>query len=164
LLAFAADSGAFSALGSEDVGVSGVGVAPAQVVLDAAGQRGVVRVVRGAHGEGPQRPELGLDGVCPGGAGRGEAQLDVVAGGPGADLGGLVRREVVQDDVDRGTVGAGGPDRFQGGEGVLAALASSGDAPELVVTEDESSRGSTGCRACACRSRAAASGATRAPR
>ena len=38
LLAFAADSGAFAALRGEDVGVAGVGVAPAQVVLQLAGQ------------------------------------------------------------------------------------------------------------------------------
>jgi hypothetical protein len=44
LLAFAADAGAFAALGREDVGVAGVGVAPGQVVLQAAaGQQRVVR-------------------------------------------------------------------------------------------------------------------------
>ena len=39
LLAFAADAGSFAALGGQDVGVAGVGVAPAQVVLQSAGQR-----------------------------------------------------------------------------------------------------------------------------
>jgi hypothetical protein len=34
LLAFAADAGAFAALSGQDVGVAGVGVAPAQVVVD----------------------------------------------------------------------------------------------------------------------------------
>jgi hypothetical protein len=37
LLALAADAGAFAALGGQDVGVAGVGVAPAQVLLQLAG-------------------------------------------------------------------------------------------------------------------------------
>jgi hypothetical protein len=41
LLAFAADAGAFAALGGPDVGVAGVGVAAGQMVLQAAGQHGV---------------------------------------------------------------------------------------------------------------------------
>jgi hypothetical protein len=60
-LAFAADAGPFAALGGKDVGVAGVGVAPAQVGLQLAGQDGVVGVVRGAEDEGAQRAELGLD-------------------------------------------------------------------------------------------------------
>jgi hypothetical protein len=46
LLAFAADAGAFAALGGQHVGVAGVGITPAQVVLQLAGQRGVIPVVR----------------------------------------------------------------------------------------------------------------------
>lgn len=46
------DAGAFSALGGQDVGVTGVGVAPAQVFLHLTGQDGVVRMVRVRHGEG----------------------------------------------------------------------------------------------------------------
>ena len=49
----------------------------------------------------------------PGRVGRGETQFDLVAGGPGADGGGLVRRQVVQDDVDRGAVRAGDADRLE---------------------------------------------------
>jgi len=40
-----ADAGAFAALGGQHVGVAGVGVAPAQVSLEPAGQRRVVRMV-----------------------------------------------------------------------------------------------------------------------
>jgi hypothetical protein len=58
LLAFAADAGAFAALGGEHVGVAGVVVAPAQVVLHLAGQHGVIGMVGAAEDEGPQRPEL----------------------------------------------------------------------------------------------------------
>jgi hypothetical protein len=36
------------------------------------GLAGAVGVVRGAHDEGPQRPELGLDRIGPGSVGRGE--------------------------------------------------------------------------------------------
>jgi hypothetical protein len=43
-LAFAADPGSFAALCCEDVGMAGVGVAPAQPFLQLAGQAGVVRV------------------------------------------------------------------------------------------------------------------------
>ena len=90
MVAFAADAGAFAALGGEDVGVAGVGVAPAQVALQPAGQHQVVGVVRGAEDEGAHRPELGLDGVGPGGVGRGQTQLDLVPCRPCADGGGLV--------------------------------------------------------------------------
>src|SRR5262249_45258939 len=41
LLAFAADAGSVAALGGQDVGVAGGGVAPAQGVLKLAGQGGV---------------------------------------------------------------------------------------------------------------------------
>ena len=40
-LAFAADAGAFAALGGQDVGVAGVGVTPAQVGLQFPGEHGV---------------------------------------------------------------------------------------------------------------------------
>ena len=49
LLAFAADAGAFAALRGQDVGMAGVGVAPGEIVLQAAGQHGVIR-------DGPSRP------------------------------------------------------------------------------------------------------------
>ena len=45
MLAFAANTGAFAALGGQHVGVAGVGVAPAQVVLQAPGQHGVIGLV-----------------------------------------------------------------------------------------------------------------------
>lgn len=71
----AADVGAFLALGGEYVGVAGVGVAPAQEVLQGLGLRGVAAVVGVGQGELPQRAEVRLDRVGPGGVGRGEAQL-----------------------------------------------------------------------------------------
>jgi hypothetical protein len=43
--------------------------------------------------------------------------------------------EVVQDDVDRGAVGAGGADRLQGRESVDGAFAAAVDAPRGVVTD-----------------------------
>jgi hypothetical protein len=61
LLAFAADAGAFAALGGQHVGVTGVSVAPAQVRLQLAAQDGVVRMVRGADDNGrlaTRMPEL----------------------------------------------------------------------------------------------------------
>src|SRR5207244_753604 len=103
-------------------GWRGVGVAPAQVVLHAAGQGGVVGVVRAAQNEGPQGPELWLDGVGPGGICRCEAQFDVGVPGPGADGGCLVGRQVVQDDVEPVAARAGGADGLEGGQGVIAAL------------------------------------------
>ena len=44
MLAFAADAGAFAALGGQDAGVAGVGVAPAQVVLQPPAQDALVGV------------------------------------------------------------------------------------------------------------------------
>jgi len=44
--AFAADAGAFTPLRGQGVRVSGVGVTPAQVALQATGKHGVVAVVR----------------------------------------------------------------------------------------------------------------------
>jgi hypothetical protein len=43
LLAFAAHACSLAALGGEDVGVAGVGVAPSQVFLHAPDEHGVVR-------------------------------------------------------------------------------------------------------------------------
>ena len=90
MLALAADAGAFTALGGQDVGVAGVGIAPAQVALQAAGQDRVVGVVRAAHDAGAGRPGLWLNRVGPGGAGGREAQLDVGAPGPAPDDGVLL--------------------------------------------------------------------------
>jgi hypothetical protein len=59
VLAFAADPGAFPALGGEDVGVAGVGVAPVQVGVQGAGGRRVVGVVGAGDEEGADRAELG---------------------------------------------------------------------------------------------------------
>lgn len=90
LLAFAADAGAFSALGGQHVGVARVGVAPAQVVLQAPGQRRMIGVVRITHDEGAQRPELGLDRIRPRGIGWGETQLNVVFRCPATNSGVLL--------------------------------------------------------------------------
>jgi hypothetical protein len=60
-MAFAADAGALASLGGQDVGVAGVGVAPAQVGLELTGLHGVAGVIRGTHDKGAQRTELRLD-------------------------------------------------------------------------------------------------------
>ena len=59
----AADAGAFAALGCENVGVTGVGVAPAQVGVRGPGLDGVVAVVGVGDRELPQWPEVGLGRV-----------------------------------------------------------------------------------------------------
>jgi len=59
-LALAADAGAFAALGGQDAGIAGVGVASGQVVLQLTGQDGMAGVVRAAHNKGAEQPELGL--------------------------------------------------------------------------------------------------------
>jgi hypothetical protein len=59
-LAFAADADAFTPLGGQHLEVAGVGVTPAQVVLQFAGQYGVVGVVGGAEREAAQRADLRL--------------------------------------------------------------------------------------------------------
>jgi len=79
LLVFAADAGAFAALGGQHVGVAGVGITPARVVLQLAGQRGVIPVVRAAHDKGAYWTELRLDRIGPGCVRGREAQLDVLA-------------------------------------------------------------------------------------
>jgi dienelactone hydrolase len=56
LLAFAAEAGAFAALGGQHAGVAGVGITPAQAGLQPAGQRGVIPVVRAAHTSAAVRP------------------------------------------------------------------------------------------------------------
>jgi hypothetical protein len=66
LLAFAADAGAFAALGGQHAGVAGVGITPAQAGLQLAGQRGVIPVVRATHHKGAYRTELRLDRIGPG--------------------------------------------------------------------------------------------------
>jgi hypothetical protein len=60
LLALAADASPFAALGGQDVGVAGVGVAPAQVLLEFAGQHGVAGMIRAAHDKGADWTELRL--------------------------------------------------------------------------------------------------------
>ncbi len=134
-MAFAADPGAFSTLRRDDVGMAGVGVAPAQVCLQPARQRRVVGVVRHTHREGPQRTELGLDRVRPGRVGRGQAQLDLVPRGPFSDGGSLVRRQVVHDHVDRCAIGSRGADRLDRGQRMIAALAAAVDTPQLVIAQ-----------------------------
>lgn len=67
MVVFAADAGAFPALCGQNVGVSVVCVAPAQVCVQFPGQGGVVGVVGVGDGELAQRSELWLDRVGPGG-------------------------------------------------------------------------------------------------
>src|SRR5215472_4204513 len=78
LLAFAVDAGPLAALGGQDVGVACVGVAPARAVLQPAGQRGVIPVVRVARDKGADWPELRLDRVGAGCTGERGAQPDPV--------------------------------------------------------------------------------------
>ena len=67
--------------------------------------------------------------------GRGEAQLDLVLLGPAADVLAGVGGEVVQDDVERGAVRAGGANRLQSGQAVGRAFAAAVDAPQGVVAD-----------------------------
>jgi hypothetical protein len=62
-LALAVYARPFAALRGQDIGVSGIGVAPAQVILELAGQHGVVGVVGVAQHEASQWAELALDRV-----------------------------------------------------------------------------------------------------
>ena len=57
MLAFAADAGPFAELGGQHIGVAGVGITPAQVLLQPPGQGGVVRVIRVAHDKGRKGPK-----------------------------------------------------------------------------------------------------------
>lgn len=66
------------------------------------------------------------------GTGRSAGQCDVGAVGPAADLGCLVRGEVIQDDEQPVAVRAGGADGLERGEHVAGAFVFPGDAPELV--------------------------------
>ena len=93
----------------------------------------MVGVAGVGHGERTQRSELRLDRVGPGGIGRGQAQFDLVPRRPGPDGRGLVRRQVVHDDVDWCAVGSGGADRLERAQGVVAALTAAYHTPELVV-------------------------------
>ena len=62
MVAFAADAGAFAALRGQDLGIAGVGVAPAQVGLQLSGKGEVVGVVGVTDHEPPQRSEVRLVG------------------------------------------------------------------------------------------------------
>jgi hypothetical protein len=66
LLAFAAEAGAFAALGGQHAGVAGAGITPAQAGLQLAGQRGVIPVVRAAHDKGADRtgPDCASTGLA----------------------------------------------------------------------------------------------------
>src|SRR4029453_11212048 len=155
LLAFAADAGAFTALGGKDVGMACVGVAPAQVGVQVAGKHGVVGMVGGADDEGAQRPELRLDRVGPGGVGRRKAQLDLVPFGPGADRWGLVRGQIVQDHVDRAPSGRAARIDLSAAR-VGRRPCGPGSRPTAGRRRGSNTRGSSGCRGCADRSPAAA--------
>jgi len=115
--------------------LAGVGVAPAQVSLELAGQHGVAGMIRGTHDKGAQRTELRLDRIGPGRVCRREAQLHVLPPGPAPDGGGLVRGQVVQDHEQPVATGPGGPDRLQRGQGVIGALVLADHAPQLVIAE-----------------------------
>lgn len=132
---FAADAGTFAAMGPEDLGVAGMVVAPAQVLVQVPGLHDVVGVQGVGQGEPAQHPEMHLDRVGPGRVGRGVAQLDVVAGDPAADPRGAVGREV--------TFGSRMPDPRPGGrrgcpehgQAAHPALMLAVDAPQGVVTQ-----------------------------
>ncbi len=108
-----AHAGSFLALQREYLWITGVHVAPPQVVMQLAGEHNVVRVVRVVQHELAQRAEVCLDRVRPRAVGRREAQLDVVALRPRPDLLALVRGQVVEDHVDHLTIGARSSDRLQ---------------------------------------------------
>ena len=108
-------------------------VTPAEVGLQPAGQRGVVRMVGVAHDKGPQRTEVRLNRVGPGRVRRRQAQLDVLPPGPAADRRGLVRRQIVQDHEQPVPARPGRPDRLQRGQGVTGALVLADHAPQLVI-------------------------------
>ena len=128
-------SGAFAALRGEQVGVSGVGVAPAQVGVQPTGQHGVVGVLGVVEHELAQRPEVRFDRVGPRAVGRGEAQLDSVVSCPLAHGAALVGREVVEDHIDPLAVAVAGPDRLERGQGVRSRLALSHDPPQDVLAD-----------------------------
>ena len=64
-LFLAADAGGVTALGVEHLGVTGVGVAPADVLADRSCERGVVSMVAVRDDELAQRTEVRLDRVRP---------------------------------------------------------------------------------------------------
>ncbi len=74
---------------------------PAEVVTDRGVLLGVGAVVGAVEGEVAQGGELGFDPVQPRAVGRQEHQLDVVGLAPGPDGGVFVRREVVQNQMQR---------------------------------------------------------------
>jgi hypothetical protein len=118
------------------LGVASVGVAPAQVYRCSSRVWTVwLGSWESARVNCRSDPKCASIGLTPGGVGRGEAQLDLVLLRPAADLVAHVGGEVVQDDVDRGAVGAGGPDRLQGRESVGRAFAAAVDASQGVVTD-----------------------------
>lgn len=114
--------------------MAGVSVAPAQVGVQGTGLHRVVGVVGIGDGELTQRSEVRLDGVCPRGVGRGEAQLDLVLLRP-VDVGAFVGGQVVHDNVDRCAVGPGGTDRLERGQRVRSTFPAAVDAPQGVVTD-----------------------------
>ncbi|GAB2790992.1 hypothetical protein GCM10027199_78820 [Amycolatopsis magusensis] len=63
-LAFAADASSFGALGCEDIGMAGVGVAPPQVTVQGAGRDGVIGVVRPGDRERLQGVKCALIGLA----------------------------------------------------------------------------------------------------
>ena len=136
LLTLAADAGAFAALGGQDVGVAGVGVAPAQVLLQPAGQDSVIGVAGVAHDEAAQGTELSLGIGLAHEALVGVKHSSTLAwSARAADGRGLVRGQVVHDHEERVAAGAGGPDGLQRGQGVITALAAADDAPQLIIAE-----------------------------
>ena len=64
-LLLAADAGSVASFGVEQLGVAGVGVAPAEVCADGSGESGMVGVVAVGDDELAQRPEVGFDRVGP---------------------------------------------------------------------------------------------------
>ena len=81
-LLFGADFGSPFAFQPQDLRIPGVGVAPAQVLMQMPTRRGMTLMVGSGDHEGSQWAEVRLDGVGPGGVGRREAELDVVPGRP----------------------------------------------------------------------------------
>ncbi|WP_158319491.1 hypothetical protein [Actinoplanes xinjiangensis] len=66
VFAAGADAGAFASLGGDDIGVAVVGVAPAQVRVQGAGQGDVVGVVRAGKGDDCDKDEAFTDALVPG--------------------------------------------------------------------------------------------------
>ena len=90
-------------------------------------------VVGVAHHEGAQRPELGL-GLAYDALVGVKHRRTLCRAAQARMAGVLLADRLSQDDVDRGAVWAGGPDRLKGREGVVAAFAAD-HAPQLVVAQ-----------------------------